>query len=111
MLEHRTRTKVAQLGLDESAQVARRAVFDAEYRVQIIVVLDDHAGTQLGGRDRHCLKQSPSNKRGLLSRRMAGMPHFPPHKGRKVILHSRWRKGNLPKAALIVTEPHSLQLR
>jgi hypothetical protein len=27
--------------------------------VQIIVVLDDHAGTQLGGRDRHRLQQSP----------------------------------------------------
>jgi hypothetical protein len=29
--------------------------------VQIIVVLDDHAGAQLRGRDRHCLEQSPSN--------------------------------------------------
>jgi hypothetical protein len=35
-------------------------VFDAEYRVQIIVVLDDHAGTHLGGRDRHRVKKSPS---------------------------------------------------
>jgi hypothetical protein len=28
--------------------------------VQIIVVLDDHAGTHLGGRDRHRVKKSPS---------------------------------------------------
>jgi hypothetical protein len=28
-------------------------VFDAEHGVQIIVVLDDHARTHLGGRDRH----------------------------------------------------------
>jgi hypothetical protein len=35
-------------------------VFDAENGVQIIVVLNDHAGTKLGGRDRHRLKNSPS---------------------------------------------------
>jgi len=40
-------------------------VFDAEYGVQIIVVLDDHAGAQLGCRDRHRLNQSPSNKCGF----------------------------------------------
>jgi hypothetical protein len=34
-------------------------VLDGEYGVQIIVVLDDHAGTELGGRDRHRLKKSP----------------------------------------------------
>jgi hypothetical protein len=34
-------------------------VLDAENGVQIIVVLDDHAGTKLGGRDRHRLKNSP----------------------------------------------------
>ena len=59
MLEHRPRTQVAQLGLDESSQVAGRAVFHAEHGVQIIVVLDDHAGTELGGRDRHRLNDSP----------------------------------------------------
>jgi hypothetical protein len=35
-------------------------VLNGEYGVQIIVVLDDHAGAQLRGRDRHCSKQSPS---------------------------------------------------
>jgi hypothetical protein len=38
-------------------------VFNAEYGVQIIIMLDDHAGAQLGGRDRHCLKLSPSKMR------------------------------------------------
>ena len=45
MLEHGAGAQVAQLGLDEGAQVAGRAVLDAENGVQIIVVLDDHAGT------------------------------------------------------------------
>ena len=53
MLEHGARTKIAQFGLNEGPQVARRPVLDAEYGVQIIVVLDDHAGAQLGCRDRH----------------------------------------------------------
>jgi hypothetical protein len=35
-------------------------VFNGEYGVQIIIVLDDHAGAQLDGRDRHCSKLSPS---------------------------------------------------
>jgi len=60
MFEHGAGTKIAQLGLDEGTKVAGRAVFDAEYGMQIIIVLDDHAGAQLSGRDRHCLKQSPS---------------------------------------------------
>src|SRR5229473_1986084 len=50
------------------------------------------------------------NNCGLLSWRKAGRPHFPPHKGRKVILHSGHWKGNLPKAAFIVKGPHSLLL-
>ncbi len=53
VLEHGAGTQVAQLGLDEGAQVAGRAVLDPEHGVQIIVVLDDHAGTQLGGGNRH----------------------------------------------------------
>jgi hypothetical protein len=40
--------------LDESAQVTGGAVLDAENGVQIIVVLDDHAGAKLGGGDSHC---------------------------------------------------------
>jgi len=45
MLEHGSGAEVAQPCLDESAQIARCAVFDAEHRMQIVVVLDDHAGT------------------------------------------------------------------
>jgi hypothetical protein len=77
-------------------------VFDGEYGVQIIVVLDDHAGAQLRGRDRHCLKPSPSNKCGLLSRRKAGRPHFPPHKRTEnLILHSLREKENLSRVQFI----------
>ena len=60
MLEHGAGAKIAQFGLDEGPQIAGSPVLDAEYGVQIIVVLDDHAGAQLCGRDRHCLKLSPS---------------------------------------------------
>src|SRR5208337_4660657 len=60
VLEHCASPQVAQLGLDKGAKVAGSAVFDGKYGVQIIVVLDDHAGAQLRGRDRHCSKQSPS---------------------------------------------------
>src|SRR5208282_6563040 len=35
VFEHSAGTKIAQLGLDEGAQVARRPVFDGEYGVQI----------------------------------------------------------------------------
>ena len=60
VLEHGAGAQVAQLGLDEGAQVAGRAVLDREHGVQIIVVLDDHAGTKLCGRDRHRDRNSPS---------------------------------------------------
>ena len=53
MLEHGTGAQIAQLRLDKRAQVPRRAVLHAEHRVQLIVVLDDHAGTHLCGGDRH----------------------------------------------------------
>src|ERR1700722_8641222 len=56
VLEHGASAQVAQFGLDKGAQVAGCAVFHAENGVQIIVVLDDHARTELGGRDRHRLK-------------------------------------------------------
>jgi hypothetical protein len=49
VLEHGSGAQVAQLGLDESAKIAWGAVLDAEHRVQIIIVLDDHAGTHLCG--------------------------------------------------------------
>jgi hypothetical protein len=35
-------------------------VLDAEHGMQIIVVLDDHAGAELGRRNRHCWFTSPS---------------------------------------------------
>ena len=53
MLEHGARLEVAQLGLDKRTQVARRAVLHGKDRVQLVVVLDDHAGTHLGGGNRH----------------------------------------------------------
>ena len=56
MLEHGAGAEVAQFGLDEGAQVAGGAVFDLEDQVQLVVVLDDHAGTHLGGGNRHRLK-------------------------------------------------------
>jgi len=59
VFEHGAGSQVAQLGLNKCPQVAGGAVFDAEDGVQIIVVLDDHARTKLGGRDRHRLKESP----------------------------------------------------
>jgi hypothetical protein len=45
MLEHGAGAQVTQLGLDEGAKVAGGAVLNAEDGMQIIVVLDDHAGT------------------------------------------------------------------
>ena len=53
MLEHGAGFEVAQLGLDEGAQVAGRAVLDLEDHVQLVVVLDDHARTKLSGGNRH----------------------------------------------------------
>ena len=53
VLEHGAGADVAQLGLDEGAQVAGRAVLDLEDQVQLVVVLDDHAGTHLSGGNRH----------------------------------------------------------
>ena len=53
MLEHGAGAQVAQLGLDEGAQVAGGPVLHAEDGVQIVVVLDDHARTHLGGGNRH----------------------------------------------------------
>ena len=54
VFEHGARPQVAQFCLNEGAQVARSAVLDAENRMQIVVVLDDHAGAKLGGGDSHC---------------------------------------------------------
>ena len=66
MLEHGAGTEVAQLRLDESAEVAGGTVLDAEYGMQVIVVLDDHAGTELGRWNRHCWFTSPYTLLGIL---------------------------------------------
>src|ERR1035437_6491623 len=66
MLKHGAGAQVAQFGLDKSAQVARGTVFDAEHGMQVIVVLDDHAGTELGRWNRHCWFTSPYTLVGIL---------------------------------------------
>ncbi len=53
MLKHGPGADVAQFGLDESAQIAGGAVFHLENQVQLVIVLDDHAGTHLRGGNRH----------------------------------------------------------
>ena len=60
MLEHGAGAQVAQLCLDEGAQVPMSTVLDAENGMQIIVVLNDHAGTELGRWNRHCCFIFPS---------------------------------------------------
>ncbi len=42
-----------ELGLDEGAEIAGRAVLDGEDKMQIVLELDDHAGTHLCGGNRH----------------------------------------------------------
>src|SRR5450759_2952685 len=66
MLEHGAGSQVAQLSLDEGAQVARGTVFDAEHGMQVVVVLNDHAGTELGRWNRHCWSTSPYTLLGIL---------------------------------------------
>src|SRR5258705_12634739 len=56
VLEHGSGAQITQLSLNESAQVARGAMLHAENSVQLIVVLDDHARTHLGGGNRHTEK-------------------------------------------------------
>src|SRR6185437_6425862 len=53
VLEHGAGAQVAEFGLDEGAKIARRPVLDAEHGVQVVVVLDDHAGAELGRGNRH----------------------------------------------------------
>ena len=49
VFENGSGTEVAQLGLDEGAQVAGGAVLDAEDGAQVVFVLDDHTGAHLSG--------------------------------------------------------------
>jgi hypothetical protein len=77
--------------------------------VQIIVVLDDHAGTQLGGRDRHRLKNSPYTIAVEAGGRRAG-PLVPPpayyaKKAKALFYTELRRKRNLPAGELIEDEP------
>src|SRR5581483_8906091 len=53
VLKHSSGAQVPQFSLDECAKVAGGAVFHTEYRMQVVIVLNDHAGTQLGGWNRH----------------------------------------------------------
>jgi len=84
-------------------------VFDAENGVQIIVVLDDHAGTQLGGRDRHRSKNSPYTIAVEAGGRRAGPlvppPAYYPKKAKALFYTELRRKRNLPDAELIEDEP------
>ena len=59
VLKHGSGAKVAQFRLYKGTQISWRAVLYAEHGMQIIVVLDDHAGTELGGWNRHCSFTSP----------------------------------------------------
>jgi hypothetical protein len=81
--------------------------------VQIIVVLDDHARTQLGGRDRHCWKLSPSKINAVCwadgracpeqAQRLKGgqAAFFRCTKTEDQILHSAPEKGNLSRNRFI----------
>jgi hypothetical protein len=53
VLKHRAGAQIAQLGLNKCAQVAGCAVRHAENRMQVVVVFDNHARTQLGRRNSH----------------------------------------------------------
>ena len=55
--EHGAGADVAQLGLDEGAEVARRAVLDGEDQVKVVLVLDNHARAHLRCGNRH--KKTP----------------------------------------------------
>src|ERR1035437_6152156 len=75
VLEHGAGAKVTQFGLDEGAQVSRSAVFHAEHRVQLIVMLYDHAGTHLCGWNRHsCNSSFPGRTAGRKSSHHARLP-------------------------------------
>jgi len=62
VLEHGAGPYIPQLGLNEGTQVARGTVRNAKNRVQIVVVLDNHARTQLGCWYCHAGKPSPCLK-------------------------------------------------
>jgi hypothetical protein len=73
--------------------------------MQIIVVPNDHAGTKLGGRDRHRLKNSPCTI-AVLKPAEDGQAQVPPPayyaKKAKALFYTQVRpKRNLPEADLI----------
>jgi hypothetical protein len=53
MFKHGASAQIAQLCLNESAQIAGCPVFHAEHGMEIIVVLDDHARAKLGRGNGH----------------------------------------------------------
>src|ERR1700690_2014173 len=65
VFEHGAGAQVAQLGLDKGAEIAGGTVLDGEHGMQIIVELNDHAGTELGRGNRHCWFTSPSLLPGI----------------------------------------------
>src|SRR6202521_289009 len=82
--ERKRCSNMAQFRLDESAEVARGAVLNAENGMQVIVVLDDHAGTELCCLNRHCWFTSPYSLLGILGQR-GRSPGLPPHIDQTVI--------------------------
>ena len=56
MLEHGARAQIPQLGLNERPQIPWRTMLNAKNRMQIIIMLDDHSGAELGCGNTHYLK-------------------------------------------------------
>src|SRR5579864_8573589 len=110
VLEHGARAQIAQLGLDESAKIARRAVLHTEHGMKVIVVLDDHAGAELRGRDRH-REKSPSEIAFTERAEGGSANNFRRHKDKKLFYTQLCRKGNLPPAAFILPVPIELSSR
>src|SRR5579863_108903 len=88
VLEHGAGAQIAQFGLNEGAQVAGSTVLDAKNGMQIIVMLDDHAGAKLGRRNSHYQK-TPYLDGGWAGGR--GQATFSTrHKARKLYFTRTW---------------------
>jgi hypothetical protein len=77
-------------------------VFHTEHGVQIIVVLDDHARTELGGRDRHRLRSLLIRLQFEAGGRRASHTSSAATKAKLLFYTQLRRKRNLSKAELIV---------
>ncbi len=71
---HGAGADVLELGLDEGAQVAGRAVLDREDQVEVVLELDDHAGAHLCGGNR---QERAPDLRLRCGRRIAEASHSP----------------------------------